>query len=105
MPADLGWRDAAARGLGSGVQPPVPDGDNQIRVAGGQDAGEMDCASAPEGMIAGELASTAFDRGREPSRPDTQLASSYSLRDRWHTDAFLWPGCYRAAPAASAAAI
>ena len=40
--AGLGWGDAAARGLGAGVQPPVPDGDDQFGVADGQGAGEVD---------------------------------------------------------------
>src|SRR5579871_6762986 len=48
--------DPAARGLRAGVQPPVPDSDDQFGVADGQGASEVDGVGAAQCVSAGELA-------------------------------------------------
>src|ERR1019366_1928061 len=67
---ELRWGDTNTGCFGSGVQTPVPDGDDKVRVADGQGAGEVDGVRASECVHAGQLAGVLlhgcceFDRAR-----------------------------------------
>jgi hypothetical protein len=50
------------------VQSAIPDGDDKVRVADGQRAGQVHGVGATQGVFAGELASMAFDRGGQLHR-------------------------------------
>ena len=46
---------------GAGVQPLVPDGDDEVGVGEGQGAGEVHGVGAAQGIGAGQLAGAVFD--------------------------------------------
>ncbi|OBH00529.1 hypothetical protein A5696_16130 [Mycobacterium sp. E2699] len=61
----MGGGDAAPDGLGSGVQASVPDGDDQVGIADGQRAGQMNCVGSSQGMGSSEVAGVLFNRRGE----------------------------------------
>jgi hypothetical protein len=65
----LRWRHADARGLRPGVQSTMPDGNDEFGVANGQRAGQVHGVGTPQSVLAGELASMAFNRGGQLYRP------------------------------------
>ncbi len=53
--------DVQSGGGGTCVQPPVPDGDDEVGVADGQGAGQVHGTGAAQGAGAGQLPGAAFD--------------------------------------------
>lgn len=53
--------DVQPCGCRSGVQPPVPGGDDEVWVSEGQSAGQVHRVGAAQGVGAGELPGMAFD--------------------------------------------
>ena len=62
--------DRKPGGGGAGVQPPVPHGQGQVRVADGQGAGQVHGAGAAERVGAGQRSGTMLDGRGQFDRAD-----------------------------------
>lgn len=69
MLVEFGRRNPATGGQGASVEPPVPDGDDEVGVADGQGTGEVERVGSEQRLIAGELAGVALHRRGELDRP------------------------------------